>query len=372
MIPAELAIPPFAPRYFDRVEEFMDVYGYAAPVWVSDPESEYNAVRGAAGAIDFSMLYKFDLTGPGALELVDSVVTRDVASLAPDRIAYGAIVDSSGRMVDDCTVSILASEIVRVVGGNPADGAVLTAAADGTEVEVKARREELAHLCVQGPRSREILAALTDEGVSNEAFPYYTHRDITVAGIAAHVNRMGFTAELGYELFVPRERALELWDAVFEAGEPLGLMPFGGAALMMLRIEAGMVMGDGLEYDSTVSPFECGLGWAVDFGKQNLRAREALTDLRESAPTRLVSLVMERGGDAATGARLSHRGVDVGHITMSVLSPLLGGRTLGLARVATPQGITGTRLIATVGDEEIEAEVVPTPVFDPERTHVRS
>ena len=117
MIPTELAIPPFAPRYFDRVDEFMDVYGYAAPVWVSDPESEYNAVRGAAGAIDFSMLYKFDLTGPGALELVDGVVTRDVGSLAPDRIAYGAIVDDSGHMVDDCTVSILAPDTVRVVGG---------------------------------------------------------------------------------------------------------------------------------------------------------------------------------------------------------------------------------------------------------------
>lgn len=372
MIPTELAIPPFAPRYFDQVDEFMDVYGYAAPIWVSDPESEYNAIRGAAGAIDFSMLYKFDLAGPGALEVVDSVVTRDVSGLAPDRIAYGAIVDDTGHMVDDCTVSILGPDTARVVGGNPADEAVLTAAAEGTGVEVAARRDELAHLCVQGPRSREILASLTDENVLNEAFPYYTHRDMTVAGIPAHVNRMGFTAELGYELFVPRERALELWDAVFEAGEPAGLVPFGGAALMMVRIEAGMVMGDGLEYDSTVSPFECGLGWAVDFGKQNLHAREALMELRESAPTRLVSVVMGKGDDAATGARLSRDGADVGHITMSVQSPLLGGKTLGLARVATALSEPGMGLVASVGEEEIEAVVVPTPVFDPERTHVRS
>src|SRR5262249_36865028 len=157
-----------------------------------DPESEYNAIRGAAGAIDFSMLYKFDLTGPRALQVVDNAVTRDVASLAPDRIAYAAIVDDTGHMVDDCTVSILGPDTVRVVGGNPADEAALNAAAEGTGVAVAARREELAHLCVQGPRSREILASLTDEDVSNEAFPYYSHRDMTVGGIPAHVNRMGF------------------------------------------------------------------------------------------------------------------------------------------------------------------------------------
>lgn len=372
MIPADLKMPPFGSSYFDAVEEFMDVYGYAAPVWVTTPEAEYDAVRTRAGAIDFSMLYKFDVIGARAIEVVNLVVTRDVVALGSDRIAYCAIANERGMMVDDCTVSIVGPSTVRVTGGSARDEEHLRAAAEGTGVEIRARRAEIAHLCIQGPRSREILSRLTSDDVSNRALPYYHHRSMTVAGIPAHVNRMGFTAELGYEVFVPIERAQDLWDAVFAAGTPAGLVPFGGAALMALRIEAGMVMGDGLEYDDTVSPFECGLGWTVDFAKPRFLGRDALRALQESAPTRLVSVVLERGGESATGAPLSSDVREVGHITMAVISPVLGGKTLGLARVEAAHSAAGTQLTAIVDGEPQAATVVSTPVFDPARTHVHA
>jgi len=236
------------------------------------------------------------------------------------------------------------------------------------------RRDHLAHLNVQGPRSREILSGLTSEDVTNEGFPYYTFREpMTVAGIEdVFVTRMGFTAELGYELFVPVERAVDMYDALMEAGEPWGLRPVGVAAIMMIRIEAGMVMGDGLEYDRTVSPWECGLGWAVDLDKGDFRGKDAVIRLKDERPARLVSVVLEGGGDAATGAPLSADGDEVGRITMAVSSPYLEGRTLGLAKVHRNAASPGTRVSARIDGEDVPGELASTPVYDPERKRVKS
>jgi aminomethyltransferase len=369
---SELLATPFSPRYADGVEEWVDVYGYGAPAVLSDPAEEHRAVRENVGVMDFSMLYKVDVEGPRALEMVNELVTRNVSTLASGRIAYGAIVDERGMMVDDCTTIAFGPEHVRVTGGSPVNEVLLRERADGTRVRVSQRRQELAHLCVQGPRSRELLQSLTASDLSNSAFPYYTYlRNVAIRGIPVHLNRMGFTAELGYEVWVAAEDALALWDAIFAAGVSFGLRQVGVAAIMMLRIEAGMVMGEGLEYDDTVSPFECGLGWAVDFDKPAFRGRDALLTLREAASNRLVTVRLPEGDDAATGAPLLAGDRHVGHITMSAVSPVADA-TLGLARVDRDQAAPGTALTAEFDGRLIPAEVVPTPVYDPERARVRS
>jgi aminomethyltransferase len=141
---------------------------------------------------------------------------------------------------------------------------------------------------------------------------------------------------------------------------------------MMIRVEAGMVMGEGLEYDGTVSPWECGLGWAVDLDKGDFRGRDAVLRLRDERTARLVSVILDSGEDAATGARLSAGGEDAGHITMAVSSPHLDGRTLGLAKVHRDFASPGTKVSAQVERDEVAGELVPTPVYDPERKRVRS
>jgi aminomethyltransferase len=368
----DFRLTPFFPRYADRVGEWVEGYGYGAPVEVTNADDEYRAVREGVAVMDFSMLYKFDVEGPGALEIVDRLVARDLRSARPGRIVYGPIVEEDGMMVDDCTTIVFSPELVRVTGGAERDGELLRELAAGTEVTVTERRAEIGHLAIQGPRSRELLQAMTDEDVSNEAFPYYTYKpSLDLSGVPTHVNRLGFTAELGYELWVDAERALDLWDALFAAGEPLGLVQIGANAVMMVRIEAGLIMGEGLEYDSTVSPFECGLGWAIDFEKGDFRGREALAALEDSAPMRLVTVRLAGGGDAATGAPLEHAGEPVGHVTMSMPSPHTGA-TLGLARVRREHAAPGTSVVARLDDGPVEGEIVPMPVYDPERTRVRS
>ena len=234
------------------------------------------------------------------------------------------------------------------------------------------RRAELAHLNIQGPRSRDLLAALTSTDVSNEAFPYYTFKDsITVAGVEdVFVTRMGYTAELGYELFVPVDRALDVYDALMEAGAEWGMRPVGVAAIMMIRLEGGMVMGE-FEYDEDTTPWEAALGWAVDLDKGDFRGRDAVVRLRDERPGRIMSVVLEDGDDAATGAEIRADGDTIGTMTMSMPSPYLG-KTLGLARLDPEKASPGTAVVAVVDDEEIPGEVVSTPVYDPERKRVRS
>jgi aminomethyltransferase len=350
----------FYGRLQAMTDRWMDLFGYHAPAVVTDTQREYRAVREAAGLMDFSMLRKVDLDGAGALALVDSIVCRDVSTLGQGRIAYGPLCDADGMMVDDCTVMPRSSggDRVRFCG-------------EGLGVEVRERTDELPHLCLQGPHSRAILQDMTTSDLSSEAFPYYTFReDVEVAGIPVFMTRLGYTAELGYELWVDRDRALDLWDALLGQGAGHGMEVIGMDALDLFRIEGGFIIG-GVEYDPTVSPYECGLGWAVDLNKPEFQGRDALLDAEQASTLRLTSVVLEGGGAEASGAELSVEGAVVGFITQAVVSPYLEGRTLGLAKVDHNRAQPGTAVEARVAGEGVSGSIIRHPAYDPERRRVK-
>jgi glycine cleavage system T protein (aminomethyltransferase) len=365
----------FYPRLAALTDQWMDLFGYLAPSLVTDTLEEYRAVRETVGLMDFSMLRKIDLRGPGTVEFLNSLITRDLRQLRPGRIAYGALTDEHGKMIDDCTASVFGPEKVRFCGANDRDFELFSERAVGTSVDVRHFTDEMPHLCVQGPASRELLQPLCDQDLSNDAFPYYTFRDeVSVAGIPVFMTRLGYTAELGYELWVTRDRAFELFDTLVEAGEPAGMRLVGMDALDLLRIEGGFIIG-GIEYDSSVSPYECGLGWAIDLDKGSFLGSEALALDKERTDVRLGSVVLDSGGAAASGARLAVDGEDVGYVTQAVTSPYLGGRTLGLAKLRQPNNAVGTKVIAMPADaapgDVVAGEVVRHPVYDPERRRAK-
>jgi aminomethyltransferase len=361
----------FYPRLQALTDEWMDLFGYWAPSVVTDTEEEYRAVREAAGLMDFTMLRKVDIDGPGALDLVNSIVTRNVSQLTPGRIAYGALTDENGKMVDDCTSLMRSSDSVRFCGANDRDYEIFGAAAEGSDIEVREFTDAMPHLCLQGPRSREILQGLTDADLSNAAFPYYTFReDVEIAGVPVFMTRLGYTAELGYELWVERERAFDLWDALVEAGGQQGMKVIGMIALDLFRIEGGFIIG-GVEYDATVSPYECGLGWSVDLDKGEFQGRDALARDQDATRLRLTSVVLERGGDEASGAPLWVGDEEVGLVTQAVVSPFLGGRTLGLAKIRKDLNQPGQEVVAQVGEDQVAGEVVEHPVYDKERKRAK-
>lgn len=361
----------FYPRLTDLTDEWMDLFGYWAPTVVTDTDAEYRAVRETAGLMDFTMLRKVDLDGPGALDLVNSIVTRDVSKLTPGKIAYGALADDDGRMVDDCTTMMRAGDHVRFCGANDRDYEIFGAAAEGSDIQVREFTDAMPHLCLQGPSSRAMLQGLTDADLSNAAFPYYTFReDVEIAGIPVFMTRLGYTAELGYELWVDRERAHELWDALVAAGEPQGMKVIGMIALDLFRIEGGFIIG-GIEYDATVSPYECGLGWSVDLAKGEFQGRQALEHDAETTQLRLTSVVLEDGGDEASGAPLWVGDEEVGLVTQAIRSPFLGGRTLGLAKIRKDLNRVGQDVLARVGEEQVAGEIVEHPVYDKPRRRAK-
>jgi aminomethyltransferase len=361
----------FHPRLKALTDQWMDLFGYWAPSVVTDTLDEYRAVRETAGLMDFCMLRKYDIEGPGVLEGINRLVTRNVATLQPGHIAYGALCNEQGKMVDDCTVMVRSSDRLRFCGANDKDFEYLRRAA-GAGATVRDVTDPTGHLCLQGPKSREWLQGLADRDLSRDVFPYYTFKDeVVIAGIPVFMTRLGYTAELGYELWVDRDRALELWDKLLEALEPKGMKVIGMTALDLLRIEGGFIIG-GVEYDETVSPYECGLGWAVKLDKGEFQGRKGIERDRDASTMRLTSVVLESGADAATGSTVSVDGEKVGTVTQAISSPFLGGKTLGLAKIRKDLAKPGTAVSAEFGGRKVAGEVVRHPAYEPERKKVKS
>lgn len=356
----------FYPRIDAMTDDWMDLFGYFAPAVVTETAAEWRACRETAALMDFSMLRKVEIEGDGALAFVNSLVTRDVAQLEPGQIAYGALCDDDGKMIDDCTVLARTDNRVRFCGANDRDFLLFQEEAPAG-IAVREITDAYPHLCLQGPKSREILQSLTSSDISNEAFPYYTFReDIEIAGIPVFMTRLGYTAELGYELWVEAVHAIALWDALIDAGAAHGMAVIGMVALDLFRIEGGFIIG-GVEYDSTVSPYECALGWSVNLEKGDFRGREGCVRDRDATRLRLTSVTLEHGGDAASGAPIMIDGEEVGFITQAICSPFLGGQTLGLAKIDRDRITVGQALTARVGGEDVAGEIVQHPTYEKER-----
>ncbi len=365
-LPENLKPTPLAPLYGEGVVEWMDVFGFAIPVTWGDPAAEYRAIREDVAVIEFSMLLKYDVTGPGAADCVNRVFSRDATAMKPGRVAYGVVVSAEGHMIDDCTVFYHGPERVMVMGANPRLGEDLAAAA-GPTATVRECRADYAQVSVQGPKSRALLQALTEVDLSNQALPYYAFfTNAPIAGIPMQISRLGFTGELGYELLLPAEATPRLWSALREAGQPLGLRPVGAAGLMTARIEAGLIMG-GLEYDEQSTPWECRMGWAVDLSKPDFQGKAALIASKANPARTVVSLAFPEGSERLDGAELTVAGRAVGQISMAVPSPALQGQMLALARIAPDFAATGS----TVSAAGVAGTVVGMPVHDPERRRTR-
>ena len=371
---------------------------FAASAYHASHVIEVNAIREAAALIDVSPLFKYELRGPDAVRLVDRVIVRDAAKLTPGRVYYTPWCDEHGKVVDDGTIHRLDDEDgAQVVRWTAADPQVrwLRMNAHGLDVDVRDVSEEVAAVALQGPLSRAVLEAAT--GTSFTDLRFFRRRRATLAGIPIDVSRTGYTGDLGYELWIPADRAVEAWDALVAAGEPYRLRPAGMLALDVARLEAGLILIE-VDYTSSVhsqvpsqsySPYEIGLGRLVDLGAGDFVGRRAL--IAEMAaggpPRRLVGLDIDwpeiEALHAAQGlppsaslvvsraaVPLFAAGRQVGRVTSTGWSPLLK-KMLGLASVAALHARPGTRLAMEWTVEArrgtVAATVVDLPFFDPPR-----
>jgi aminomethyltransferase len=280
----------FDPRtsQLNQKHAWTDWWGYhSAAQYADSADIEYNAVREAAGVIDVSPLFKYMVSGRDAVRLIDRVITRDATKLQLSQVYYSPWCDERGKLIDDGTVCRLDEITFRWTAAEP-NYRWFTQNATGLDVRIEDVSREISALALQGPKSRDVLEVATGQAWAD--LKYFRRRPSTVSGIEIDVTRTGYTGDLGYELWVDSARAVDLWDALFEAGRGFGLRPVGTAALDVLRVEAGLILLDA-EFTSVrgafsgeqeYSPFELGLGRLVDLekvgrfvGKRALLAEQA-------------------------------------------------------------------------------------------------
>jgi len=293
----------FHPRTaaLNRKMQWREWSGYfASSVYADFHDIEYNAIREAAALIDVSPLYKYLVTGRDATRLVDRVITRDATKLAVGGVFYTPWCDENGKVVDDGTVHRLDEQRYRWTAADP-QLRWLRQNSAGLDVTVTEETEATAALALQGPLARDVLETATGESFAD--LRYFRRRGARIGRTAIDVSRTGYTGDLGYELWIPIDRAVAVWDAVVRAGAAYGLRPAGMVALDVVRLEAGLIL---LEVDYTsarhalnpeqhYSPFELGLGRLVSFDKGDFVGRLALEREQRAGgpPRRLVGLRLD-------------------------------------------------------------------------------
>ena len=358
-------------------------------------DREYLAIRNACVLLDVSPLCKYQITGADSLAFLNRLVTRDVGKCPVGGMIYTPWCDSAGKVIDDGTIAHLGENRYRLTSAEP-NLRWLEDNALGMQVRIEEVTEQVAALALQGPRSRELLTALTDAPLGG--LKYYRFVDATIAGVPVMISRTGYTGDLGYELWLDAERAgaERVWDALIAAGRNFALQPAGIWALDVARVEAGLIMLD-VDYTpankamieaQTSTPLELGLEWAVSWSKGGFVGRKALLAEKQRGPTTtLVGLEI----DHAEFERQHHAlglpvpypflawravvplyagGEQVGYTTSGVWSPTLKKYiALGHLRPqhAAPGSVVTLDLDVDRFRRPFEARVARLPFFNPPR-----
>src|SRR5580765_6198604 len=352
---------------------------------------EYNAIRNAAALIDISPLYKYLVTGPDALRLVDRVVTRDMRKVAVGQMVYTPWCDEDGKVVDDGTVTRIDETTFRWTSADPSLRWIRDNSA-GLDAQVTDVSSQVAALALQGPTSARLLSAVAGPAIRD--LRYFRMTRATVGGVPVEISRNGYTGDLGYELFMPWDRATQVWDTLMDAGRAYGIRPAGMLALDVARIEAGLLL---LEVDyvssrhatidaQTSTPAELGWERLVDFGKGRFAGRTALEqEKRAGGPARrqvgleldwsdVERLWAKFGLTPSVSAAASRASVpvyrggrQVGKATSTTWSPSLK-KMIALASVEAASAEVGTTLHMEITVEATRqksgARVVPLPFFN--------
>ena len=303
---------PFHPRTspLNRKMQWREWSGYfASSVYADAHDIEYNAIREAAALIDVSPLYKYLVSGPDALRLVDRVVTRDATKLGVGGVIYTPWCDEHGKVVDDGTVHRLDERLYRWTAADPQIRWLRQNSA-GLDVTITEESESTAALALQGPLSRDVLEAATGESFAD--LRYFRRRASKIGKVNIDVSRTGYTGDLGYELWIPARNAVKVWDALIAAGRDYGIRPAGMLALDVVRLEAGLVLIE-VDYTSArhamnpqqnYSPGEIGLGRLVSSDKGDFVGRLALErEAKAGGPARRL-----RSSQVGAGVERLHAG----------------------------------------------------------------
>jgi len=348
--------------------------GWEMPVQYQGIIAEHNAVRNNAGLFDLGHMGEFLVTGPDALAFLQYTTTNDLSTLEPGQAKYTLLSNEQGGVIDDL-----------IVYRNPEgeDGYTVVMNASNAERDVAwwndvwSRREDFnvtlrdisadtGMVAIQGPTAAAITARVTDTDLTT--VEEFTWVNAIVAGVPAKLARTGYTGEDGFEIYAENGRIGEIWDGLMDAGKEDGLVPVGLGARDTLRLEARMPLY-GQELGDDISPYEAGLGWAVNLDKGDFIGREKMVEVKANKPAnRTVGFkLVGRGGSPRTHYPVMVDGGEVGEVTSGAMSPTLG-ENIGLARIRREYAGVGKPLQIMIRNKPVEAIQVKTPFYKREAT----
>ena len=367
---------------------------YTAAVYEMTHEHEYNAIRNSSALIDVTPLFKYRVTGRDATRLVNRVIARDINKVAVDQVIYCCWCDPAGKVIDDGTITRLGENDYRWTAADPSLRWFQQNSL-GLDVHIEDISEKTAALALQGPTSGKFLHAVADANIAGLKYFRVAHGKI--GGVPVDISRTGYTGDLGYEIWVPWNDAVKVFDELMNKGRAFDIHPAGMVALDIARIEAGLILIE-VDYisckraiieDQKYSPGEIGLGKLVDLKKESFVGRDALVEeAKRGGPARqLVGLevnwseveaLYEKIGMApqvpSTASRVAvpvyRAGRQVGKATSTTWSPTLK-RMIALASISRESAALGSTLSLELTVEAVRktvsAKIVPLPFFNPPR-----
>ena len=356
-------------------DESLRPRGWAGEHWSPAIGAEHRATRETAAIFDESSFAKLEIEGPAAAELLERLCDNRVAREV-GKLTYTQMLNRRGGIECDFTVARLGPELFSIVTGTafgnhdrewirkhlPEDGGA----------QVRDVTSAWACFGIWGPRARDVLAPLTPQDLSNEAFPYMSVREITIGNVPVRALRVTYVGELGWEIYCPTEYGLGLWRTLWEAGEDHGLVAGGYRAIDSLRLEKGYrVWGADITPDET--PYEGGVGFCVKLDKDGgFIGREALVEAAERGPrTRLCCLVLDDPRSVALGNEpVRIEGEIVGRVTTERFGYTVE-RSIAYAYLPPEHAEHGTSVAVEIFGDWVSGEVAREPLFDPEGERVR-
>ena len=344
-------------KYKGRMVEFANFY---MPVQFEGIIPEHETVRNAVGVFDVSHMGEVEIRGADRIKFVNYVTTNDAARLALNQVQYSALLYPDGGVVDDLLVYNLSDRVFIVVNAANTDKDFKWITDHKKfNVDIANISDNIGQLAIQGPKSEPVMQKLTELKLAD--FKYYWAAETKLRGIPALLSRTGYTGEDGFEVYLDRKYAPEIWNMVFEAGKDFGIKPIGLGARDTLRFEMRYCLY-GNDIDQTTNALEAGLGWITKFDKGDFIGRDALLKVKEAGVKRkLVGFEVTGNGIPRPHLDIQCQGRKTGHVTSGTFSPSLK-KGIGMGYVETSCGEVGTKL-QVMGKKPIEVVIVKGPFY---------
>jgi aminomethyltransferase len=337
--------------------------GYNMPVRYTSDIEEHNTVRKGVGIFDVSHMGEFLVKGPGALELIQRMVSNDVSKLEPGQAQYAYLPNETGGIVDDLLIYCLTEEEYMLVvnASNVEKDWNWISKFNSGRVKMENISDDTALFAVQGPLAVEAIQELTL--IDLAGMKYYTFKTGTFAGVDnVIVSATGYTGAGGFEIYLPNLHAEHVWQEIMRAGAPVGIQPIGLGARDTLRLEMGFNLY-GNDITDHTCPLEAGLGWVTKFNKSFTNSENLQKKKATGISNKLVGFILEdKGIPRAHYEILNEKGENIGEVTSGSQSPSLG-KGIGMGYVKLAYSQPGTEVFIGIRNKRAKAKIIKMPFY---------